>query len=746
MSPTSADVDLDAGPGFDEGPRGALVEVEDLTWLPYGAARPVLDGVSLRVAPGERVLLAGASGSGKSTLLRALAGVLAETGGGDQTGQVHVSGQVGLLLQDPGDAVVARTVGRDVAFGPENSGVPRGPLWERVRSALASVRFPHDTTRETRALSGGETQRLALAGVLALDPGLVLLDEPCSMLDPAAAQAVRSAVAAAVAEVGATLVVVEHELAHWVDVCDRLVVLGDGGRVLADGPLAPTLAAEGERLAGLGLWVPGAPTPSPVEVPSGLVSPVRRGGVTAAVDEVVRQVQPGLASWQAVHPPQLVLQDVALEASPGEAVAVTGCSGAGKSTLVACAAGLLEPTSGTVRLGADDREAPHRWRAVELAEAVGWVPQRPELPITARTVLDEVLLTGRALGQDEESLGERAAALLEALGLGDRHDADPHTLSGGEQRRLSLASALAHGPSVLLLDEPTVGQDRRTWAAVTGVIEAARAAGTTVVVSTHDRRLASRCTRELVLDRPPAAAVPVRRRASGLAAYASALPLMLVSLVAMVVGLVVPTVAAGLGLLGVELALLLVLCGVRWPQPVLRLTPLAIGAASLWWSNWWWAEARDPVAAVLPALRMTTAALPGVVLAGYLEPFSLGDQLGQRLRLPARPVVAAVVALQRFDQLRSTYADLRAVRRARGLLRRGITDAVVLTFALLVQALRQAGRLAVAMEARGYSSPVVRAGCRTWAQPARWGHADPWVVLCALTLAVAGVTGHLVGR
>lgn len=746
MSPTAADASLAGGLDLDEGPRGALVEVDDLTWLPYGAARPVLDAVSLRVAPGERVLLAGASGSGKSTLLRALAGVLANTGGGDQTGQVRVSRQVGLLLQDPDDAVVARTVGRDVAFGPENAGVPRGPLWERVRAALDSVSFPYAVDRETRALSGGETQRLALAGVLALDPGLVLLDEPCSMLDPQAAEAVRSAVALAVAEVGATLVVVEHQLAHWVDVCDRLVVLGDGGRVVADGPMTSTLAAEGERLAELGLWVPGAPPPSSMEVATGLVTPVRPGGVTASIDAVLRQVQPGLASWQAVHPPQLVLQDVALEASPGEAVAVTGHSGAGKSTLVACAAGLLEPTSGTVRLGAGDREAPHGWRAAELAAAVGWVPQRPELPITARTVVDEVMLTGRALGQDEDALAARAGALLEVLGLGDRRDADPHTLSGGEQRRLSLVAALAHGPSVLLLDEPTVGQDRHTWAAVTGVVEAARASGTTVVVSTHDRSLASRCTRELVLARPQAGAEPVRRRAQGLAAYASALPLMLVSLVAMVVGLVVPTVPAGLGLLGAELALLLVLCGVRWPQPVLRLTPVAIGAASLWWSNWWWAETRDPVAALLPALRMTSAALPGVVLAGYLEPFSLGDQLGQRLRLPARPVVAAVVALQRFDQLRSTFGDLRAVRRARGVLGRGVKDAVVLTFSLLVQALRQAGRLAVAMEARGYSSPVVRSGRRTWAEPARWGRRDLWVVVCAVTLAAAAAVGHLLGR
>jgi len=151
---------------------GALVEVRDLTWRPFGRRDPVLAGITLRIEAGSRVLLAGPSGSGKSTLLRALAGVLTTTETGDLTGSVLVDGSppagssVGLMMQDAADALVAGRVGRDVAFGPENFGMPRGQIWSRVRLALASVGFPYGEDHPTAALSGGEAQRLALAGVL----------------------------------------------------------------------------------------------------------------------------------------------------------------------------------------------------------------------------------------------------------------------------------------------------------------------------------------------------------------------------------------------------------------------------------------------------------------------------------------------------------------------------------------------------------------------------------------------------
>ncbi|MEP7018212.1 MAG: ABC transporter ATP-binding protein, partial [Actinomycetota bacterium] len=276
MSQTSSEGLLAEGPHMA---NGALVEVRHLSWRPFGRKEPVLSGISLRIEAGSRVLLAGPSGSGKSTLLRALAGVLTTTETGDLSGSVLIDGSppagssVGLMMQDPGDALVAGRVGRDVAFGPENFGMPRSEIWSRVRSALASVGFPYDEDHPTSALSGGEAQRLALAGVLALTPRLVLLDEPTSMLDPSSAAVVRGAILSAVRFSGATLVMVEHRLSDWVGEVDRLVVLDRTGRISVDGPVAATLATSADSLAAQGVWVPGAPPPRPLDVAPELCAP-----------------------------------------------------------------------------------------------------------------------------------------------------------------------------------------------------------------------------------------------------------------------------------------------------------------------------------------------------------------------------------------------------------------------------------------------------------------------------------------
>jgi energy-coupling factor transporter ATP-binding protein EcfA2 len=471
----------------------------------------VLADLDLTVEAGERVLLAGPSGSGKSTLLRALAGLLLSADTGDLSGEVLVDGappevrpgHVGLLLQDPSAAVVAERVGRDVAFGPENLRLPREEIWRRVHEALETVRFPYDTGHPTAALSGGESQRLALAGALALRPGVVLLDEPTSMLDDASASQVRRGVLDAVAQRGSTMVVVEHRLEPWLPHVDRIVVLDADGSVAADGAPSDVLAAHGERLAEAGVWVPGWPEPDPVDVPAALVEPWD--------GPAVRDHAPGGAAVEAVeasvwHARRLgarasrrgtrALQAVSARLAPGEALAVTGASGAGKSTLVALLAGLRPPDAGAVRsalpvphgLG----DAPAGWPSAELARWAAWVPQTPEHGMVRSTVAEEVRAAAVAVGRDAGRAERRATALLEALGLDAVAGRNPHRLSGGEQRRLMLAAALVPGPRVLLLDEPTVGQDRRTWATVLGCCLSARSSGVAVGAATHDRTLVRR--------------------------------------------------------------------------------------------------------------------------------------------------------------------------------------------------------------------------------------------------------------
>ena len=479
------------------------VDVRGLTWRPVGRREPTLREVDLRVEAGERVLLAGPSGGGKSTLLRAVAGVLTTADSGRLTGEVRRGGvpvggagsagprgpgpatppPVGLLLQEPDDALVASRVGRDVAFGPENLAVPRDEIARLVRTALADVHFPYGPDHPTAALSGGERQRLALAGALAMEPPLLLLDEPLAMLDPAAAEQVRAAVLEVATRRGSAVVVVDHALGRWLDVVDRLVVLTADGRVAADGDPRRVLADSGADLVAAGLWLPGLPPPAPVAVAADLLAP--RVPVGRAGDPALSAEGVGLRHRGAVA---AALTGVDAAVPAGRLTALTGPSGAGKSTLAQVLAGLLRPGSGRVRVDpllADGLTRPvDRWRSVDLAARVGWVPQHPQRGFVGRRVDAELAATPGALGRPDPG---RAAGLLAALGLSRYAGADPFQLSGGEQRRLALAAAVVHGPGVLVLDEPTVGQDRQTWAAVAGIAAAARAAGVAVVACTHDR-------------------------------------------------------------------------------------------------------------------------------------------------------------------------------------------------------------------------------------------------------------------
>ena len=412
------------------------------------------------------MLLVGASGAGKTTVLHALTGALGGAVAGDVSGHVAVGGRLGLLPQDPTDAVVADRIGRDVAFGPENLGLDRDETWRRVDAALAAVRLPYGREHPTVALSGGEQQRLALAGLLALEPDVMLLDEPTSMLDPGTAAAVRDAVVGVVGD--RTLVVVEHRFEPWLEHVQRVVVL-DAGAVVFDGPVEAFLAGDHR-----GLWMPGLPDPDPLTVSAELVQPagpvVEPAAEGLVVDLVTRMLR-GTRTSRAID--GLDVRTIA-----GRRLALVGPSGAGKSTALAALAGLVRPTAGRVTPDLSRR------RSRDFAGLLGWVPQDPEHSFVTTRVRDEVSTTARRTGRSVD-----VDALLDALGLAAHADAHPFRLSGGEQRRLGLLAGVAHRPGLLLLDEPTVGQDRRTWAAVAGWVAAAAREGAAVALSTHDRSL-----------------------------------------------------------------------------------------------------------------------------------------------------------------------------------------------------------------------------------------------------------------
>ncbi|MCK2032957.1 ABC transporter ATP-binding protein [Microbacterium sp. KSW4-4] len=459
----------------------AGVEARGWGWRHASRHAWALRDVSFRIEPGERVLVLGASGAGKSTLLHGLAGVLGGEEEGESEGALLVGGdpaaatrgRAGLVLQDPDSQVILARAGDDVAFGCENLGVPRAEIWPRVEAAMAGVGLEVPLDHPTAALSGGQKQRLALAGMLAMGPGLVLLDEPTANLDPEGVREVRDAVERMLATRPATLVVVEHRLEVWLPLLTRVIVLGAGG-VVADGTPADVLGAQGERLAADGVWVPGRP---PAEPPAPRTAP----------GEVLLSAR-GLAVARVKGRP--VAQGIDLEVRAGEAVAISGPNGAGKSTLGLTLAGLLPPVSGAVSAapvlaqGADP--SPIRWASRELLTRIGMVFQEPEHQLLGKTVREELAVGPRALGLPEGEIEARIDELLARLRLAHLGAANPYTLSGGEKRRLTVAAAIATRPRVLILDEPTFGQDARTWAELVAMLAALRDEGSAIVAITHD--------------------------------------------------------------------------------------------------------------------------------------------------------------------------------------------------------------------------------------------------------------------
>ncbi|MEV4412648.1 ABC transporter ATP-binding protein [Catellatospora sp. NPDC049609] len=436
-----------------------MIELEGYGWRHAGRRAWAVRGLDLRIERGERVLLLGPSGAGKSTLLHALAGLLPQDSG-EAEGTIRIAAgragtrpvpAVGIVFQDPQSQLVMSRAGDEVAFGLENLGRPPEQIWPRVDEVLDRVGFPYPRDRATDALSGGEQQRLVLAGALAPAPELLLLDEPTANLDPAGAALVRQALRDAVGA-DTTVVLVEHRIAEVLELVTRVVVLEPGGGVREDIPPHLLTGPLGAELAAAGVWVPGHPAAAR-----------RAAGPPGEV----------LLSTHDLRVRHLAYPDTTLYA--GQALAVTGPNGSGKSTLALALGGLLAPASGEVR-GPDG--PPHRWRARTLAGRIGSVFQNPEQQFVTASVRDELALGGTPPGRIDE--------LLTRLRLDHLAGANPFTLSGGEARRLSVATALAARPRLLILDEPTFGQDRRTWLELVDLLAGLRDDGHGIVTVTHD--------------------------------------------------------------------------------------------------------------------------------------------------------------------------------------------------------------------------------------------------------------------
>ena len=520
-------------------PRGARIELNNFSWHHPGRPEPVINGLNLTINPGEKVLLLGTSGAGKSTLLHAIAGVLHDDDGESAGGTITLNGQdpaeargtAGMMQQDPESSIVMATVGNDVAFGPENLRVPREEIWGRVTEALTAVGLNHlPLDHPSSALSGGQKQRLGLAGILSMHPGAMILDEPTANLDPSGVQEVRDSILTTAEATGATLLVVEHRVSIWAPHMDRIIVLGTGGTITHDGAPDTVLTEARQELIDAGVWVPNyvprAPQTGDAVTGEAAGGDNERGEVAGgeallrAENLSITRAQPTpkqrrarrrtikrLGDTPAPAPVDLpVLRGgINLTLHAGEHLSVLGPNGAGKSTLALTLAGLLTAPDGTLTAtdalrshdgGNHGGEPAHwdvpTWTPAQMLSRIGYVFQEPEYQFIRGTVREELELGPRRLAAltrnplNEAELTERTNTLAHHLRLNHLLDANPFTLSGGEKRRLSVASALATAPKILILDEPTFGQDARTWAELVDLIRELLANGTAVISITHD--------------------------------------------------------------------------------------------------------------------------------------------------------------------------------------------------------------------------------------------------------------------
>ncbi len=488
----------------------------------YPARRePSLRDVDLAVAEGEQVAVAGRTGAGKSTLALAAAGfiprvVRAKVGGrvAIQGRDVTVSsagdllGRVGIIFATPANQLSASklSVREELAFGLENLGMPRDEMDARIDATLARLSIDHLADREPFALSGGEQQRVAIASIVAMGTNVLVLDEPTAQLDPAGTTAVADLLAE-LARGGATILCVEHD-PSVLGRMDRCLVLDGGhpvalavpGAALADAAStvslpAPTLVRlaqaagidlasafdEGAIAAGL-LATRGRPgmagEAAQAETTRAWSPSTDRPAVRIAIEDLVHRYPSGI---EAVRGVSLVIE-------PGETVAVLGQNGSGKTTLVKHLNGLLRPAQGRVLL---DGQPTQERTIAQLAATVGFVFQNPDEQLFERSVEREVSFGPRNLGVPAATVAERITSSLAAVGLLAERATNPYDLDLSRRKLVALAGVLAMDPAVLVLDEPTTGQDAEGVERVGAVVEAMRLAGRTVVAITHDMEFAA---------------------------------------------------------------------------------------------------------------------------------------------------------------------------------------------------------------------------------------------------------------
>jgi len=515
----------------------SAISIKDLTWIYAGSKKPALDHISLEIKKGEAVLITGPTGAGKTTLCYCLNGLIPNFFFGYLSGSIKIDGYdpryeeisdlsriVGMVLQDYTGQLLQPTVIDDVAFALENFGIPPDEIERRVREAIATVGLTGLEERNPHTLSGGEQQLCAIASVIALSPEIYVLDEPISSLDPLGAELVSGLLKRILAKRENTFVIMEQRIEPFLPWVDRLVVM-DGGRIIVEGPPfellndpekweammkagvnLPQLGVLMNELRKRGIPVERLETLDPIDLPQKVLQVIaerirnspRMSGPSVPLN-IKGEGEPIIKVENLTHVYEggiIALKDVNLTVYPGEFVTIIGQNGSGKTTLLKHLNGLLKPTRGRVFVrGMDTSKADPS----TLSRIVGLVFQHPDRQLFKLRVRDELELGLKRLGLSKEERAERARHILKLVNLEHAMDGTTFNLSLAERKRLALAAALSTDPEIMLVDEPTTGQDLAQRIEIMDLLVRLNRAGKTIVVVTHDMEIVAKYSKRVIV-------------------------------------------------------------------------------------------------------------------------------------------------------------------------------------------------------------------------------------------------------
>jgi len=506
--------------------RRSIIEFDDFSFQYRAQTEPTLHQVNLKIYEGEKILIVGPSGSGKSTLAHCINGLVPFFYPGEMTGSLKINGKetaelsiyqlsemVGTVLQDPDSQFVGLTVAEDIAFKLENEGVLQAEMITKVLSAAETVGIASHLRSSPHTLSGGQKQRSTLAGVMVNEVDILLFDEPLANLDPRTGKDAIELIHRIKEETGKTIIIIEHRLEDVLhSEVDRIIVMKEG-RIVAD--LSANELLSSNILTETGIREPlyitslkyaeceVTPAMNPKHIHTiQLDSSIEKlklwfGSFNRAES---RSEQQTLLELEQVsfgyEDEKLVVQDVSLSIVKGDMVSVVGKNGAGKSTLAKLICGFHKPTAGRIRLNGRDILTD---TIKERAERIGFVMQNPNHMISKTMLFDEVALGLQVRGVSEEETKERVYRALRICGLYELRNWPISALSFGQKKRVTIASILVLDPEVLILDEPTAGQDYRHYNEIMEFLLRLNQSGMTLIMITHDMHLMLEYARRTVV-------------------------------------------------------------------------------------------------------------------------------------------------------------------------------------------------------------------------------------------------------